>query len=90
MTMHMTLYNTKGRFLHSEKSVLNTKKSNYRWITSSGCNHLEHVLHVVVHLPEAWAFGGLPLPTLPHEGIDTGGAPGWTLHPVPTLQQLKF
>ena len=51
--------------------------------------YLEHVLHVVVHLSEGWSVGGLPVPALPHQGVDPGRAPGGTLHPVATLQQLS-
>ena len=29
--------------------------------------HLEHVLHVVLHLPESRPSAGLPLPALPHQ-----------------------
>ena len=31
--------------------------------------HLEHVLHVVLHLPESRPSAGLPLPALPHQAV---------------------
>ena len=51
---------------------------------------LEHVLHVVVDLPEGGPPAVLPVPALPHQAVHAARAPGRTLHPVPALKQLKF
>lgn len=70
-------------------------EDNQHLVHYESCNvsrdaDLEHVLHVVVDLPEGGPPAVLPVPALPHEAVHAARAPGRTLHPVPAFKQLKF